>query len=106
MMFPSPLRATLAALVAYAVAYCAVAVSAAPAASAPPSLTIKASIQNVTAAGLRNLEVTTTITNVGEETLKLLNDPRGVFSSSPENAFTVTDSSGSHIPFGGALVRR
>ena len=97
-MLPSLLRAALVTLVAYTVA-----LSAAPPASAAPSLTVKTSTQNANAAGLRNLEVITTITNTGDDTLKL-NDPRGLFSSSPENAFVITDSSGSHLPFGGTLV--
>ena len=98
-MHPPLLCATLAAFVAYAFA-----VPSTPVSSATPSLTVRTSIQNITAAGLRNLEVTTTITNTGDDTLKLLNDPRGLFSSSPENAFIITDPSGSQIPFGGALV--
>jgi len=98
-MFSSSLRAFLAAIVSSAVT-----VSAAPAVSAIPSLTIKSSAPNVDVDGLENLRVTTTIVNTGGETLKLLNDPRGVLSSFPENTFAITDAAGSRPSFNGAKV--
>ena len=65
-MLPSPLRITLAAFAVYTVA-----VSAVPAASTAPSLTVKSSTQNVGADGLRSLRVTATVSNTGDETSRL-----------------------------------
>jgi len=98
-MFSPSLRAFLAALVSSAVT-----VSAAPTISTVPSLTIKSSTPNIDVDGLENLRITTTIVNTGSETLKLLNDPRGVLSSFPENTFNITDAAGSHPSFNGARV--
>jgi len=92
-MFSSSIRASLVALVASAVAV-----------SATPGLSLKISTPSVDVDGLENLKVTTTITNTGDETLKLLNDPRGVLDSFPENSFTITDASGSRPLFTGAKV--
>jgi len=54
---------------------------------------------------LENLKVTTTVTNTGDETLKLLNDPRGALSPFPENTFSITDPNGSSPSFNGAKVK-
>ena len=101
MMSSSSLYAFLIALFASVVD-----VSAAPAISAVPGLTVKTSVPNLSIDGLENLKITTTIVNTGGETIKLLNDPRGVLSSFPENTFTITDNSGSHPLFNGARVSR
>jgi len=93
-MFSSSFRTSLVALVASAAAV-----------SAAPGLTVKASIPNAEVDGLGNLKVTTTITNTGDETLKLLNDPRGVLSTFPEDSFTITDTTGSSPLFDGAKVK-
>ena len=93
MMLFSPLHASLITLVT-----CALAVSA------TPSLTVKASVPNVQVDGLEYLKVTTTVTNTGDETLKLLNDPRGVLSPFPENTFNITNGTGSCPSFNGARV--
>ena len=90
---PSSLRAVVAVLVASAVA-----------AGAAPSLTVKASAPNVEVYGLRNMKVTVTIINTGDEVLKLLNDPRGVLSSFPEDSFIITNANGTHPSFDGAKV--
>ena len=92
-MFPSSLRASLAILIASAVAV-----------SATPSLTIKTSTPNVNVDGLENLKVTTTIVNTGDETLKLLNNPRGVLSPFPENTFIIINPVGSRPLFTGPEV--
>ena len=92
MLFPS-LRTPLIVLVAFTAAV-----------SATPGLTVKASTPNVEINGLENLRVTTTVLNTGDETLKLLNDPRGVLSSFPENTFNITDATGSRPLFNGAKV--
>ena len=72
--------------------------------SAVPSLTLKTSTHSVNVNGLENLKVTTTVTNTGDETLKLLNDPRGVLDAFPTNTFTITDPNGSRPSFNGAKV--
>jgi len=72
--------------------------------SAAPSLTLKTSTPDVNVSGLENLKVTTTITNTGDGTLKLLNDPRGVLNTFPENTFIVTNPAGSRPSFHGAKV--
>ena len=72
--------------------------------SAAPGLTLKTTTPTVNVDGLQNLKVTTTVTNTGDGTLKLLNDPRGVLNSFPENSFTVTNPSGSSPSFTGAKV--
>jgi len=92
-MFSSSLPAFLVALVASAVAV-----------SAAPGLTVKTSTPSAKVDGLGNLKVTTTIINTGDETLKLLNDPRGVLDTFPENSFSITDTTGSHPLFDGAKV--
>lgn len=90
-MFSSTLRPSLVALVASAVAV-----------YGAPGLSVKASVPNAQVQGLEYLKVTTTITNTGDETLKLLNDPRGVLNSFPENTFSITDGTGSRPSFNGA----
>ena len=98
-MFSSFLCPPLVALVAYVVV-----VSSVPS-IAPPSLTVKASASDLNIDGLGNLKVTTTVVNTGGESLKLLNDPRGVLDSFPENSFTFARSpSGSRPSFVGARV--
>jgi len=53
--------------------------------SQPPRLTVETSIPNVNVNvnRLEELKITTTITNTGDETLKLLNDPCGVLDPFP-----------------------
>ena len=98
-MFSSSICAPLTALIAYVVA-----VSAAPAISSSPSLTVKTSTSNDNVGGPENLKVTATIVNAGGEALKLLNDPRGVLNPFPEDTFLIIDPSGSHPSFIGATV--
>ena len=53
--------------------------------------------------GVDNLKVFTTLTNTGDEPLKLLNDPRGPLSKLPTQTFLVThDESGVSPAFIGA----
>ena len=87
----SSLRTVLVALVASAVTV-----------DAAPSLSVKTSIPKVEVDGVKNLKVTVTVINTGDETLRLLNDPRGVLSSFPENSFTITSAAGSRPSFSGA----
>ena len=94
-MLSPPLCSPLIALVASAIAV-----------SATPGLTVWTSTSNADVYGLENLRVTTTVVNTGDETLKLLNDPRGVLDSFPENTFNITDPIGSRPSFIGARVNR
>ena len=94
-MLFSSLRASIVAVIASAVTV-----------SASPSLAVKTSTPNVNVDGLENLKVTATVINTGNGTLKLLNDPRSVLSPFPGNSFNITDATGSHPSFNGALVSR
>ncbi|KAF8899684.1 hypothetical protein CPB85DRAFT_1439908 [Mucidula mucida] len=73
-------------------------------ASATKSLSIStsapASLTDVSA-----LEVVTTITNTGDETVTLLNDPRTVLSSWATQSFIITGESGVEADFTGVAVR-
>ena len=98
-MSSSSLCASLFALIAYAAI-----VSAAPAAPVAPSLTVKTSASSISVDGFGDFKVTATIVNTCGETLRLLNDPRGVLDPFPENSFTVTGPYGSSPSFNGATV--
>jgi hypothetical protein len=55
--------------------------------------------------GLSNLHLTTTLTNTGDETLKILNDPRTVLKKMPTNTFSIVhEGSGARPLFSGAKV--
>ena len=69
-----------------------------------PRLAVKISTPNVDVDGLENLKVTVTVTNVGDETVKLLNAPRGVLSTFPANTFRITGPAGFIPSFVGAMV--
>ncbi|KAJ3502211.1 hypothetical protein NLJ89_g8991 [Agrocybe chaxingu] len=92
-MFSKILRTTLIALVSLAVA-----VSAEPALSL--TVTGPESVQDVD-----NLKVVATIANTGDETLKVLNDPRGALSQMATNTFTITDGTGARPSFTGIKVK-
>ena len=100
-MFLYSLRAPLIALVAGVAV-----VSSTSLISALPSLGITTSTPDLNIDRVGNLKVTTTIVNTGGETLKLLNDPRGVLDPFPENSFTFANPSGSLPLFKGARVNR
>ncbi|KAI1783148.1 hypothetical protein LXA43DRAFT_358555 [Ganoderma leucocontextum] len=55
--------------------------------SAAPGLSLKITEPNVVN-GVENLKVITTLTNTGDEALKLLNDPNSVLKTLPANTFT------------------
>ena len=97
-MFSPSLRPSLVALVALVAA--AYSVPSVP----PPNLTVKTWTSDLNVDGLENLKVTTTVVNTGGESLKLLNDPRGVLDPFPEDSFTFANPSGSHPSFVGARV--
>ncbi|KIY61772.1 zincin [Cylindrobasidium torrendii FP15055 ss-10] len=64
------------------------------------STSAPASVTDVT-----DFEVTTTITNTGDEALTLLKDPRTVLSSWATDAFTVAKEDGTAADFNGVAVR-
>ncbi|KAF4621982.1 hypothetical protein D9613_009066 [Agrocybe pediades] len=71
---------------------------------AAPSLLLKTAGPNaVNTVG--DLHVVTTLTNTGNETLKLLNHPHTVLSGLPSNNFAVSHKSGARPSFKGALVK-
>jgi len=79
-------------------------VASAVAVSAAPGLSLKVSTPSAVD-GVQNLKVVTTLTNTGDETLKLLNDPRGALDGFPANTFYITDSTGASPAFVGAKVK-
>ena len=54
--------------------------------------------------GVDNLKVTAILTNTGNETVRVLNDPRGPLSKLPTDAFEVTKD-GTRADFGGIEVK-
>ncbi|KIM27479.1 hypothetical protein M408DRAFT_24421 [Serendipita vermifera MAFF 305830] len=52
-----------------------------------------------------NLSVVTTVTNTGDETLKLYKDPRSVLSPFPENTFSIYSETGASPDFVGARAK-
>ena len=74
-------------------------------ASTTRGLVVKLSTPNVDV-NLRwgSLEVTTTVINTGDETLKLLKTPRGVLDTFPTDTFTITNQAGASPLFTGAMV--
>ncbi|KAK0185414.1 hypothetical protein F5146DRAFT_180093 [Armillaria mellea] len=73
-------------------------------ASATKSLTISTSVP-ASVSDVSALEVVTTVVNSGDETVKLLNDPRTVLSSWATESFTVVNSAGISADFTGVAVR-
>ena len=72
----------------------------------PRGLIVKISTPNIDVNGVENLKVTVTVTNTGDEVVKLLNDPRGVLNAFPTKAFTITGPAGSNPLAIGAIVNR
>lgn len=91
-MFANTVFATLLSLVASALLV-----------AADPGLSLKVAGPD-TVEGVKNLKVVATVTNTGDQTLKLLNDPRGPLSKLPADTFSITDSSGKSPKFTGIKV--
>ena len=53
---------------------------------------------------IKHLNLLATITNTGDETLKLLNDPLGPLSELPAHTFSIADASGRQPIFTGIKV--
>ncbi|KAF9033592.1 deuterolysin M35 metalloprotease [Panaeolus papilionaceus] len=79
-------------------------VIAAVSVSASPALTVTLSAPT-DVSGVQNLKVTARITNVGDETIKLLEDPRSLASKSPVNKFKVANRRGGRPSFNGIKIK-
>ncbi|KAF5314617.1 hypothetical protein D9611_007165 [Ephemerocybe angulata] len=72
--------------------------------AAAPGLTLKVEgASSVT--DVDNFKVSTILTNTGDETLKILNDPLGPLSNLPTDSFSVVNSQGSSASFAGAKAK-
>ncbi|PIL25448.1 hypothetical protein GSI_13338 [Ganoderma sinense ZZ0214-1] len=76
----------------------------ATAACAAPGLALKVTVPDAIE-GVENLRAITTLTNTGDQTLKLLNDPRGALHTFPTNAFAITTENGASPSFTGMKVK-
>ena len=92
-MFSTSVRAALLALAA-----------SASAVVAAPGLSLKVTGSDAVD-GVENFKVVTTLTNTGDETLKLLNDPRGALHTLPANTFAITTDDGASPSFSGVKVK-
>lgn len=90
-MFTNAIRATLIAL-------------SVAAASATQELSLKVSGPEAVD-GVQNLKVKTTITNSGDETLKILNDVRGPLSTMETDTFDISSASGAAPAFTGIKAK-
>lgn len=54
---------------------------------------------------VENLKLTTTLTNTGDETLKILNDPRGPLNKLPTDTFAISAGSGATPSFTGIKLK-
>lgn len=79
-------------------------VASAVSVSASTGLSLKVAGPSSEVNGVDALNVVTTVTNTGDETIKLLNDPRGILSKLPTQAFSITNAVGSSPAFTGAKV--
>lgn len=76
----------------------------AAAVSAAPSLSLKLSGPD-DVSDVADLKLTATLTNTGDSTLKLLNDPRGPLNTLPADTFDITDASGNTPAFTGIKLK-
>ncbi|KAK1235662.1 hypothetical protein PQX77_001104 [Marasmius sp. AFHP31] len=56
-------------------------------------------------AGVQDFKITTSLINTGNETLKLVKDPRTILSSLPTNCFTISNAEGASPVFTGARAK-
>lgn len=92
-MFSATLRSVLIALVASAIGT-----------SAVPGLSLKISGPEAVD-GVDKLKVVATVTNTGDESLKLLNHPLGPLSKLPTNTFAIINEQSGGVPsFNGVKV--
>ncbi|KAF9502271.1 peptidyl-Lys metalloendopeptidase [Pleurotus eryngii] len=93
MQFSSSVRSALAAVFVAALSV-----------SASPALTLKVAGPD-SVNGVDNLKIVTTLVNTGDETLKILNDPRGPLSTLPTDTFSITDATGARPAFTGVKAK-
>ena len=55
--------------------------------------------------GVDNFKVEATITNTGNETVKLLDDPRTLASATPVDKFSIVHANGGNPSFSGVFVK-
>ncbi|KAM5544050.1 hypothetical protein V8D89_002236 [Ganoderma adspersum] len=72
--------------------------------AATPGLTLKVTGTDAVD-GVENFKVVVTLTNTGDETFKLLNDPRRALHALPANTFAITSGSGASPRFTGVKVK-
>ncbi|TFK72457.1 zincin [Pluteus cervinus] len=92
-MFSSTARTVLFALAATALSV-----------SAAPGLSLKITGPSVVD-GVPNLKVSATLTNTGDESLKILNDPLSPLSTIPANTFSITNTAGTTPYFTGIKAK-
>ncbi|TFK72459.1 zincin [Pluteus cervinus] len=92
-MFSSSVRVALFALAASAISV-----------TAAPGLSLKVTGSPVVN-GVSNLKVSATLTNTGDETLKVLNDPLSPLSTIPANTFAITNADGASPDFAGVKAK-
>ncbi|KAF6745448.1 hypothetical protein DFP72DRAFT_1091542 [Ephemerocybe angulata] len=81
-----------------------VALATALSVAATPGLTLKVEgASSVT--DVDNFKVSAILTNTGDETLKILNDPSGPLSNLPTDSFSIVNSQGSSARFAGAKAK-
>ena len=54
---------------------------------------------------VEHLKITATVTNTGDETLKVLNDPHGPLNKLPTDTFVITDATGAQPSFTGIKLK-
>jgi peptidyl-Lys metalloendopeptidase len=54
---------------------------------------------------VEHLQIVATITNTGDETLKVLNDPRGPLNKLPTDTFAISDAKGAQPSFIGIKLK-
>ena len=54
---------------------------------------------------VEHLKILATVTNTGDETLKVLNDPRGPLNKLPTDTFVITDATGAQPSFTGIKLK-
>lgn len=76
----------------------------AAAVSAAPSLSLKLTGPE-DVSDVSDLKLTAIVTNTGDSTLKLLNDPRGPLNTLPADTFAITDVTGNKPAFTGIKLK-
>ena len=54
---------------------------------------------------VEHLKIVATVTNTGDETLKVLNDPHGPLNKLPTDTFVITDATGAQPSFTGIKLK-